>query len=213
MVVAIIALVTGTAGWALSGGGGSGHASLALAQGTVSAVFQSARMQAMLKGTMARVIIASETSPDVSRRLRFIGIVYGDLQKSGCWIAADDGVLLPEGVFFVPPQADGPASLPRSTCPVLPGTPLHMSVSYPDRHSVPGADSGQDWYVYQFGPDGLSQNPNARVVLAMGSIKGDGAITFLLENSGTGNSVPLYTGFYLRRSGTLTLFNDEDAVQ
>lgn len=100
MVLALVALLTGTLGFALSGRG-STHA-LQHAQSLVSTQLVAARSLASLTRQNVRLLIHTENrSEDLEeRQLRFMQVV--SLSPDGSWRCRDDGVYLPRGVCLVP---------------------------------------------------------------------------------------------------------------
>lgn len=195
VVIAIIALMAGAMGVALRDSGGS--ASLGNAQRTLGGLFQSARSLAVLKQTHTAVLIYK--GDDVDRALRYAEVVFynNDLSR---WETSGQGTFLPQGNFYVP--HDSPA--------ILSGTNAYGSLSS-DPPKVPPSSApaaaassivttGATWYTYYFDPSGFSNDPGSRVLIGVGRFTGPEEIAFENEHIGR--------GFYLRRLGSVTYFND-----
>lgn len=80
---------------------------LRIGQGQLVSMFTALRAQAALSGQTARLIIDA-TNTDPVNYLRRIRVVTQDPADATNWILLNEGVLLPEGVFFVPPGAGSP---------------------------------------------------------------------------------------------------------
>jgi prepilin-type N-terminal cleavage/methylation domain-containing protein len=128
VVISVIAVLLGIAAVAISRGDRS--MGVQSAQRSLSSMMNGARSQAALHQTEARLIIhvdppAPGDSPEVreeKRRkyLRFMAIVRRGEDSAGnpIWIEVNDGVYLPQGVYFVPPPSlDAPA--PNTPAEVL----------------------------------------------------------------------------------------------
>jgi type II secretory pathway pseudopilin PulG len=106
VVVGLIALLVGGLGLALAGRGSSG-ASLASAQGLVQGLVTSARAQAALHQTNARLLVYANLPPagDATKYLRTLQVVRGERNASGVissWVAVGDPVTLPAPICIVP---------------------------------------------------------------------------------------------------------------
>ena len=64
-----------------------------------------AREQAIVRGSNAMLIINYDKS-DSSKFLRYAGVIVEEEYQSGGWLAAHQGIYLPEGVYFVPQTVD-----------------------------------------------------------------------------------------------------------
>ncbi len=114
-------------------------------QQTAAALLRSARMEAVLKHTEARLIIHNDASePD--KKLRYLGIIYKSLEEpdGDIWVAPQEGVVLPSGVTF-----SEELSAPLRT----------MRITFPRLQAVAGV--GESWYFYEFGRDGTAAQDTA----------------------------------------------------
>ena len=64
-----------------------------------------AREQAIVRGSNAMLIINYDKS-ESSKFLRYAGVIVEEEYQSGGWLAAHQGIYLPEGVYFVPQTVD-----------------------------------------------------------------------------------------------------------
>ena len=195
VVIGIMALLAAVIGVGLQGG----SASAGISSGTrvAASMMQAARTQAVLKQTRARVII-NKTSANTEKELRFMGIIYQN--PSNNWLAANDGALMPKGVYFYPDISTGGGTN---------NGPLDdddvMRINFP-RSTAQSATSGEDnWYYYEFDANGLSSNSGARFVLAAGSVVDDnGTIEFMDDSIG---------GFVIHKLGGISIAQHPDDLQ
>ena len=175
------------------------------AQQSMITAFYEARVAAMQKQSDVRVLIYK--GPDATRRLRQVG-----------WVALNDGFIMPQNVFFVPPENDFDKF-------VKPGKDVEASEIYkstfnngytgayevvnisqfPSRQPEALTEGSGDWYSYKFSSDGLSLNPGARVMLAMGRIDGNGIYT--VDNPYS------QVGFVIRLLGHTIPFSGYDEME
>ncbi len=127
IVVAVIGVLLGFLGINLTG---DGAAAMGAAQRTVGSLLQQTRMQAIMNGADARLLVCSE--PDDEERFhRFLRVVvyreepFTDSNENGkhdsdepfidingdgsfgeAWVPVDEGVTLPDGVLVVPSQGN-----------------------------------------------------------------------------------------------------------
>ncbi|MFP6901004.1 MAG: type II secretion system protein [Opitutales bacterium] len=127
VVIAVIAILLGFVGLNLTGGGAAG---MGAAQRTFCSMLQQTRIQAIMNGSEARLLVFDEPN-DEEKYHRFLRVVvwidepYKDLNANDqydsgetfldvdgngghnkAWIPKGDGVYLPDGVYVVPEQAD-----------------------------------------------------------------------------------------------------------
>ena len=127
VVIAVIAIIMGFIGLDLTGGGSAG---MGAAQRTFCSMLQQTRIQAIMNGAEARLLIYDEPD-DEEKYHRFLRVVvwmnepykdhnsndqydsgetFTDVDGSGghseAWIPKGDGVYLPDGVYVVPEQND-----------------------------------------------------------------------------------------------------------
>ena len=188
------------------------------ARHSLMTAFYSARINALTKQTPVMVII--NRGNDITLRLRQVGIIYQakrDDTPLG-WSAIDEGFVMPEGVFFVPPEEDfdqfvktgkdvGRDEIFYSTFnDIYSGTNSRISIAeFPSINPQPISTGSGDWYCYQFSPDGLSMNPGAYVMLAMG--RQNNAGIFTIDNPMT------QLGFVVRRLGHTVAFSGYDEME
>lgn len=207
VVIGIILLVSSVI--FIGGNSGSG-AKLSSAQRIMSGVAQGARGQAILKGMPTRLIMYSDVSgnTDVEKKLRYCGIIYGDpetVDASGNptrWLAATQGTILPEGIYFNPTSSATKWSA---------GSVPTMQLEYPRLNAV-AEGSGDEFYYYEFNSNGTmgSAFRNAWLILQAGSLLPSGA-SLAVDFSEPENEY-LVAGLIFRRVGTTTLVTDPEAI-
>lgn len=162
VVMSVIALMAVAIGFALTGGNDATRMRAGVA--TVSSYLQAARSQAILHRQPVRVLVRDEPS-DRGHHWRQLGAVRQEPAGNGSggrWVALDDGVLLPEGVYFWPvtPAADG----------CVAGT---MQLEFPLAQPVE-AGRGASWRFFEIGPDGTLERPG-EILLAPARWEPEGA--------------------------------------
>ncbi len=188
-----------------------------------SAEFRVAQSRALLGGNPDReptvnervniragVLILNEPD-DLDRHLRFIQPIVGgspSVDKTNIsdyyWYAAGEGVTLPQGVYFVPPNATGVKT--RSANDLLEGK---SEVTIDPDVRAKGQKFGEgkkNWYLYLFDSNGQTYMTKAVVMLAEG--QGDpanGDIDFGKD--------PFVSGFVVHRSGAISFTRDDEEAQ
>jgi len=198
----------------VSGNYGLESRALVRASSDVDLLMKGARAQAIMAGRDARLIInMDETDPE--RFLRFLGIVTRDAVDPSLWVASHPGIYLPEEIYVVPQNTVGvafgdwdesvSARRSRYKCQADEATLALANIDYPELSAV-ADDSGSEWIVYQFSPDGrldaadapgCSSGPasnNNQIVLAPAEFNGSGDLEF----NGSENVL----GLVVRRNGT-----------
>ena len=106
VVIGLIVLLVG--GLTLALGDTAGN-SLAGAQNTLSSLVSSARAQAAVNQTQARVVIYATRPPggDVEKYLRLLQVFVANPEGSKTWAAVGSPVYLPRGVYVVPNSTAG----------------------------------------------------------------------------------------------------------
>ena len=99
VVIAVIGILLGFLGLNLTGGGA---AAMGAAQRTVGSLLQQTRIQAIMNGVEARLLLF-EDPEDEERYHRFLRVV---VMKDGEWAPVGEGVYLPDGVYVVPQETD-----------------------------------------------------------------------------------------------------------
>jgi prepilin-type N-terminal cleavage/methylation domain-containing protein len=209
VVVSIILIVASV----IFVGGKSGSGTqLSASQRILSGIAQGARGQAILKGATTRIIIYSDSAANSAddKKLRYCGIIYADTSDSASldpagnptqWIAATQGNLLPEGIYFNPILSEGksPSSLPK------------MTLEYPRVQAV-SQGSGAEYYYYEFKSNGtMASSPinfsNSWLILQAGTLKPSSA-GVLEVDFGAAEYEYLVAGLIFRRVGTTTLVSN-----
>jgi prepilin-type N-terminal cleavage/methylation domain-containing protein len=188
------------------GGNGGAGASLSASNRIVSGIVKGARGQAILKSARTRLIIYTDNSnnPDEEKYLRYFGIVYEDNENQGQWIAATQGTLLPEGIYF---------DTDLSSDNGWPGS-AKMTLEYP-RNIAKAEGTGEEFYYYEFNSNGtLSSSPfdfvNSWLVIRAGALKPDSSGVLGLEFEAEEESI--VSALILRRSGTTTPVHEPDDI-
>lgn len=181
---------------------------------TMMAAFHEARTNAIKRQTPSRVIIYR--GDDLSRKLRQVGVIYkvkGTDDEVKGWVALNRGIMLPEGVFFVPPQGDfstmvklqnglSDSDVFKSTFNNgYSGVFNRVGLSeFPSATPLSVSEGNGDWYSYEFSSDGLSMNPGAYIMLVAGNLDPKGVL--LVDNAFS------QMGFVVRRIGNTIPFTD-----
>ena len=154
VVISIILIVSSII---FIGGNAGAGASLSSSTRIVSGIAQGARGQAILKNAQTRLIIHNDPT-EVDKYRRYFGIVYYGVDQNGAtgWIAATQGTMLPEGIYF-----DAGTSAGESDSGALWSTTGYsMQLDFP-RLSAQLDDSGAEYLYYGFNSNGTSSNSNA----------------------------------------------------
>lgn len=191
---------------------------ISAARHTMMTAFYSARVAAVTRQTPVMVIIYK--GDDITRRLRQAGILYQVRRDDAVlgWSALDEGFVLPEGVFFVPPDEDFSkyakpgkgVKREEIFCStfndIYTGTNSVISIKdFPSVNPQPISTGTGDWYCYQFSPEGLSMNPGAYVLFAVG--RQNNAGIFTVDNPA------LQLGFVVRKLGHTIAFSGYDEME
>ncbi len=188
------------------------------ARHSMMTAFYSAKMAAITK--KAPVMLIVYKGDDITRRLRQVGIIY-QVRKDGAsegWSALNEGFVMPEGVFFVPPVNDFTRFVKLGKgvkqnevfCStfndIYTGSNNEVSVkTFPSITPQPVSVGRGDWYCYQFSADGLSMNPGSYVMLGVG--RQNNAGMFTIDNPA------LQMGFVVRKLGHTIAFSGYDEME
>jgi hypothetical protein len=226
VVVGLIVLLVAGAALALAGRGGEG-AALANAQSAVEGVVTSARAQAALNQTNARVIVYGNQPPatnaDAAKYLRLLQVVRQEtVGNATVWVAAGDPVLLPSPICVVPPSPvpanhlrsgvtwnNNTATGPVSTLTIAtgfnylgqsPGTGRAAAAQY-----FGASGSGRILYL-EFDPTGAIVSPSTTTfptikIAVTTAVLGGNALPQFNNASGV-------RGLMIRRSGAVSPVND-----
>ena len=191
---------------------------ISAARHSMMTAFYSARMAAVTR--QAPVMVVIYKGDDITRRLRQIGILYQAKRGNTSlgWSALDEGYVMPDGVFFVPPENDFDKFVKlgkdikkeeiffSTFNDIYSGTNSEISIrEFPSINPQLISTGSGDWYSYQFSPDGLSMNPGAYVMLAIG--RQNNAGLFTIDNPA------LQLGFVVRKLGHTVAFSGYDEME
>lgn len=204
IVVGLIALLVGAVGLAL---GGTGSTALATAQNSLASMVGTARAQAALKQTEARLLIYATRPPigESDKFYRYLRVVIAETPGStgagARWTPVGSPVLLPSGISVVPTL---PAAFlaPGVTWPNNPQPTSTFLSATAARYTITGdtATSAADTYLaVQFAADGTVTPTGAKLALATATIA-NGLPQF--NNAGS------VRGLLLRPSGGITRVNE-----
>ena len=196
IVVTLIAMLAGGMGVALRHPGES--VALQSGQGMLASTLWATRGRAASVQQNARLLIAADPA-EAGTFLRRLQVVWQDPANPAAWLADDDGIELPRGVYVVPSVVSAVPGNPtwpatrRSTA--LPAAPLPMTVN--------GVTVPASYYV---------------AFTARGTT-GGGCVVLTAGHLRAGSAGPLVAldapdnvrGVLLRSSGALTLLNDASA--
>ncbi|MDQ8194704.1 prepilin-type N-terminal cleavage/methylation domain-containing protein [Coraliomargarita sp. SDUM461004] len=185
------------------GGNGGAGAKLSSAQRIIAGVAQGARGQAILKNAKTCLIINNDPT-DLEKYRRFIGIIYRgyDTDSSGNevgtegWIAATQGVYLPEGIYFDPSLSKDYGGETES-------------VNFPRRTVAGSSDDPVPYYKYTFKSNGNSENANEWLVIRAGQLNADGELQAYNSES---EEAGLKAALIFRKVGTTTLVDDPTKI-
>ncbi len=204
VVIGIIALIAGGVGLALNDSGGN---ALATGQTTLAALVNTARAQAAVNQTNARVLIYGARPPagDAEKFLRLLQVVREILPiGSNRWEAVGPPVYLPQGVYLVPTSTSGllAAGVVWPTSPVLTST-LSGPVGHNQPQTAPMGNNAA--YYLQFGPDGTVVSP---------PLVGTAYWRLTVSTAALASNVPAFNnsgavrGVLIRPSGSVTFVNE-----
>jgi prepilin-type N-terminal cleavage/methylation domain-containing protein len=179
------------------------------AEHIASSMAKSARAEAILRNTQTRLIIYNQhpkNNGELDKYLRYMGIVYLQEQNTNTnnaqqkWVAACNGIYLPNGVYFNDKISTKGGQLKINT-------PQTMKIPYPRSNPVvPGEEGSVQWYYYTFAPTGFcSKNSGARFIVSTGNIKDAGSDIILNEEK--------LGGFIIHKSGNITIAEDPNDLK
>lgn len=215
VVIGVIVLLIGGGALALSGRGGEG-AALANAQTIVAGLVGSARAQAALHQTSARLIVYAQQPPggDAAKYLRTLVVVREDPYLSRRYTAAGDPVTLPLPICVVPPAQvptthllpgvawDNRATGPFSTLQVATGFNYGgQHVNSPRQFFGNQGQSGRILFL-EFAPNGTVAGPPAgaaKIALTTAVLSGNALPRF--------NNASAVRGLFVRKSGGISRVN------
>ncbi len=189
------------------------------AQQSLITAFYEARVAAMQKQSDVRVLIYK--GPDLTRRLRQVGVIYRSKGRDDMelgWVALNDGFIMPQNVFFVPPEGDFEKFVKLGkdieSSEIFKSTfnngytgayEIVNITQFPSRQPEALTEGSGDWYSYKYSSDGLSLNPGAYVMLAMGRMDANGM--YVIDNPYA------QVGFVIRLLGHTVPFTGYDEME
>jgi prepilin-type N-terminal cleavage/methylation domain-containing protein len=222
VVIGVIGILLGAIALGLSGRGSDGVA-LANAQSVLSGLVGTARAQAALHQTNARLVVYAQMPPgataDASKYLRTLQVVRQETNAAGqnVWVAAGDPVTLPAPICVVPPPpvpqshlrlptgqnwVNNPAQGPVSTGLVT----QNAGFAYAGQSGRPanlyfGRQGNGRIHYLEFGPDGriVSTGNPTKIALAPAVLSGNALPQFYSANT--------VRGLIIRRTGAVSLVN------
>lgn len=202
VVIGLVALLVGGIGISLHDRGGT---SVRSAQQTLAAICGTARAQAALHQTEARVLCYADRPPDgnTEKYLRLLQIYRAEPAGSNTWIAAGPPSYLPRGVCVVPPDTAGLIA-PGVEWPVQP--PLVSTFGVAEAPQVPAntefAHASRVFFL-EFRADGtptpVENQSFLRVVVASANVAAN------LPQFGNPSAA---RGLVIRANGSTTFVND-----
>lgn len=204
VVVSIIGFTALGFALALKDTGGS---SLASGQTLLSTMVSTARSQAALHQTEARLLIYGTRPPggDPEKFLRLMQVVRAEPAGSNTWVPASGAVSLPRGIYVVPTAVTGLLAggvVWQSSNPTLLST-LGAPFNPAQPTGTPFATPATAFYL-QFSADGTVQQvgtqPYARLLVATGALSAANLPQF--------NNAAAVRGLVIRPSGAVTFVNN-----
>lgn len=208
VVVSIIAFTALGFALALKDSGGS---SLASGQTLLSTMVSTARAQAALHQTEARLLVYGTRPPggDPEKFLRLMQVVRAEpAGQTSTWVSASSAVSLPRGIYVVPPNTAGllAAGVPwPSSNPTLLST-LGGPFNPAQQTGTPFATPATAFFV-EFRADGtctqVGTQPFARLLVATAALSTANLPQF--------NNSAAVRGLVIRPSGAVTFVNDANS--
>ena len=202
MVVGLIALLVAALGLSLGDTGGN---SLASAQKVLGSLVGSARAQAAVNQTEARVLVYGARPPagDSDKYLRLLQVFIASPEGSNTWVPVGGPVYLPRGLYVVPASTAGLLA----SGVIWPANPAPLSTlgtATGPTQPVGTAFNGATTVLYvQFNADGTitpPASPYFKFVVATGALSSGSLPAF--------NNPGAVRGVLIRPSGAVTFVND-----
>jgi prepilin-type N-terminal cleavage/methylation domain-containing protein len=195
VVIGIIAVLAGAIGIGLRGGDQT--VALQGGQSTVASLISATRGRAALANQDAALMVNANDPADTSRYLRLLAVGVKD--GSGNFVPTGDGILLPAGIYVVPPG--GPSAAQRESGANWANLDSN-ALTGPVAFALDGVTSEQ-WYTLQLSLYG-TRTGGIRLVLSRGERTETGLI-FTNEENVRGLEVSQY--------GAVTLIDSADAFR
>lgn len=203
VVIGIIGLVAAGLGVALGDSGGN---ALATGQTTLATLVATARAQAAVNQTEARLLVYGLRPPsgDPEKYLRLLQVVRAEPAGSSNWVPVGAAVSLPRGIYVVPPSTSGllAAGVTWPTNPPLLST-LGNLISANQPTGTPFGTSTAYWL--EFRSDGTITQmtpPYIRLLVATAALS---------NNSPQFNNSGAVRGLLIRPTGAVTFVNDANS--
>lgn len=213
-VVGLIIVFVAGVGLAIAGRGGEG-AALRNAQSILAGLVGTARAQAALHQTRARLVVYAQMPPqgDAAKYLRTLIVLREDPSDSGRYVATGDPVTLPAPICVVPPAPvptnhlrtgvtwnNNAATGPVSTFTVLTGFSYRGQTSATTGQFFgQQGTSGRVLYL-EFQPDGTLASNMTKIALTTAILGGN-----ILPQFDNANTV---RGLFVRKSGAVSLVHE-----
>jgi type II secretory pathway pseudopilin PulG len=201
-VVGVILLLVGGIGFAL---GDAGATSLANAQNTLASLAGTARAQAAVRQTEARLLIYALRPPngDIEKYLRYLRVVVaatpGSTGPGSTWLAVGPAVSLPRGIYVVPTATVGlvasGVTWPANPAPV-------STLMAATRYTVtgdPATTATDTYFALEFAPNGTVTPTAAKLAVSTATVS---------NNLPAFNNSGAVRGVLFRTSGSVTLINE-----
>ena len=205
VVIGIIALLVSALGLALGDAGGS---SLASAQNTLATLVGTARAQAAVNQTRARLYVYGQRPPggDMEKFLRLLQVYREEPADSGTYVPVGGAVYLPRGVYVVPPTTSGflvaGITWPTNPAPISNfATPQPQPLTPAQPVGTPFGGAVTAYYI-QFAADGTispALQPYVKLAVATATIS-----DYLPKFNNTG----AVRGLLVRPTGAVAFVND-----
>lgn len=195
VVIGIIALLAAAIGIGLRGGDQT--VALQAGQSTVASLVSATRGRAALANQNAALMVnANDQAPDRYLRLLAVGVNDG----SGTFVPTGDGVLLPAGVFVVPPAwQERAAPEVGENWSNLNSDLLQNTVEF-----LLDGVTDEDWYSFEMTSFGGKAGGGSRLVLSTAARTEDGLV-FTNPNNVRGVTISVY--------GVATLIDNPNVLQ
>lgn len=185
--------------------GDTGGNALASAQKILGSLVGSARAQAAVNQTEARVLIYGVRPPsgDSSKYLRLLQVFVANPEGSNTWTPVGSAVYLPRGIYVVPTSTAGLLASGVSW-PTNPAPLSTLGTTGLNTQPVGTAFNGATTVLYvQFNADGTiapATSPYFKLVIATGTLSSSNLTEF--TNPGS------ICGLLIRPSGAVSFVND-----
>jgi prepilin-type N-terminal cleavage/methylation domain-containing protein len=218
VVIGVIAVVAGVIGIGFTGGGSA--VAMQSGQSTLASLITGVRGKAAVANQNAAVVVWGDPT-DADTFLRQLAVFVE--VASGVWQQKGDAVLLPSGVFVVPPEASNTSTRAKlepanADWFVVTNFEARSEAANPPATSTvdpllpvrePGATVGSSnqplYQLITLTPLGRKSGAPNRIVISMGDRESDSLIVFRQPESSVGITLSTY--------GIVTLINEKQAFK